>query len=288
MSDKFIDVLPPISVDVDHRRLEVPQAPARNYSFLGVKVRAMNFGELVDFVSQCDDPENPKLIFSHNLHSAYMFKKDPAFRAAYEQAAAVYIDGVPLIWAGRSLGLNLAIEDRITFVDSFEPLLAEAAGRKWRVFYLGSLPKVSAAGLPCLRHRFPSLMLEGRDGYFDQTLGCSETRKVIEEINEFKPQILFVGLGMPRQEYWLAHNVSLLRANAIFTCGATMDYVTGEIRRPPELMGKLGFYWLFRLFNQPGYLWRRYLVEPWALLGLWLRDFIKSRRGKSSSSVLSM
>jgi N-acetylglucosaminyldiphosphoundecaprenol N-acetyl-beta-D-mannosaminyltransferase len=281
MSDKSTDVLRSHFAAADNSRPEMPQAPARNYSFLGVKVRAMNFGELVDFVSQCDDPENPKLIFHHNLHSAYTFKKDPAFRAAYEQAAAVCIDGVPLIWAGRSLGLNLTIEDRITFVDKFEPLLAEAACRKWRVFYLGSSPKVIAAGLPYLRHKNPGLMLEGRHGYFDQTHGGSEGRKVIEEINEFKPHILFVGLGVPRQEYWLAHTFSLLRANAIFTCGATMDYVTGEVRRPPEFIGKLGFYWLFRLFNQPGYLWRRYLVEPWSLLSLWLRDLIKSRRGKS-------
>lgn len=259
----------------------------RHHSFLGVNVRAMKFGEIVDFVSRCEDPGHPKLIFHHNLHSAYTFKNDPSFRAAYAQAAAVYIDGVPLIWIGRSLGLNLAIEDRVTFVDSFEPLLAEAAKREWKIFYLGSSPTVISAGLSCLRQRFPTLTLKGRDGYFDQSQGSPQTLEVIKEINEFEPHILFVGLGVPRQEYWLSKNASALRANAIFTCGATMDYVTGEIRRPPSLAGKLGFNWLFRLFNQPRYLWKRYLVEPWSLIGLWGRDFVRSRRGKSSNSALS-
>jgi N-acetylglucosaminyldiphosphoundecaprenol N-acetyl-beta-D-mannosaminyltransferase len=125
---------------------------------------------------------------------------------------------------------------------------------------LGSAPEVLAAGVPELRNRFPKLAIDGHHGFFAKD--GNESDDVIAKINDFAPDILFVGMGMPIQEMWLAEHSSKIRASAILTSGATLDYVTGHAYRPPAWAGPLGLYGVFRMFSDPKRLWRRYLVEP--------------------------
>jgi N-acetylglucosaminyldiphosphoundecaprenol N-acetyl-beta-D-mannosaminyltransferase len=84
-------------------------------------------------------------------------------------------------------------------------------------------------------------------------------------------------MGMPRQEIWVLNNLEKLHAKVILTCGACMDYIAGEIPTPPRWMGRVGLEWLYRLLSEPGRLWKRYLVEPWFLGGLLVRDLWELR-----------
>ncbi len=98
---------------------------------------------------------------------------------------------------------------------------------------------------------------------------------VVEKINAFRPHVLMVGMGMPRQERWILHRFDELDANAILQSGACFDYVAGAIPTPPRWLGRFGLEWLYRLACEPVRLWRRYLVEPW-LVGAWLvRDLLR-------------
>jgi N-acetylglucosaminyldiphosphoundecaprenol N-acetyl-beta-D-mannosaminyltransferase len=95
---------------------------------------------------------------------------------------------------------------------------------------------------------------------------------VLEEINRIRPQLLLIGMGMPRQEHWVYDNLEHLAANAIVLSGACFDYIAGAIPTPPRWMGQIGLEWLYRLATEPRRLWRRYLLEPWALLPLGVQD----------------
>ena len=163
---------------------------------------------------------------------------------------------------------------RITFLDSFGAILDHAAQCGWRIFYLGSSPEVSRTALPLLRAAHPGLVLSGHHGFLTTRL---QSDAVIEQINVFQPDILFVGMGMPLQEIWLSEHWAKINARAILTSGATLDYVTGHAYRPPMWAGRLGLYGVFRLFSDFRRLGRRYLVEPIFLLMFLFRRLAWSR-----------
>lgn len=105
-----------------------------------------------------------------------------------------------------------------------------------------------------------------RHGYFDAQESSPDNQDVLKDIHSYGPQILLVGMGMPRQESWVMDNWDSLSGNAILCCGAALDYFSGEIPTPPRWMGQLGLEWLYRLGSEPKRLWHRYLVEPWFVL----------------------
>lgn len=171
------------------------------------------------------------------------------------------------------MGKPLEPEHRVTYVDWVRPLMAEAKRQGWRIFHLGGKPGVAERAAEKLRSEFPGLLLQTHHGYFD--MAGKENKDILEKINAFRPHVLMVGMGMPRQEHWVLDNLEHLGVNAILTAGACFDYVAGAIPTPPRWMGRLGLEWAYRLFSEPRRLWRRYLVEPWYLVPYALSDLKK-------------
>jgi len=199
-------------------------------------------------------------------------------RTFYSLADHIMIDGMPLILIGRLLGKPFVRENRLTWLDEFPPLLARAADEGWRVFYLGSKPGITERGAEILRRAYPGLQIATAHGYFDAAPDSPENTQRVELINSYKPQVLMVGMGMPRQEHWILDNVARLRTGAIIPCGALMDYLAGAIPTPPRWTGAVGLEWLFRLISEPRRLARRYLMEPWFVAWLVLREVVRRFR----------
>lgn len=214
------------------------------------------------------------IIANHNLHSLYLVHHNVSMQAFYTQADCVHVDGMGIIALARMMGHRLERDHRITYVDWIRPLMSEAAGSSWRVFYLGSKPGVAEAGARVLRSQFPALTLETAHGYFDMRPGSLDNRKILEAIDHFRPHVLMVGMGMPRQECWVDENLARIAANVILTSGAAMDYVAGVVPTPPRWAGHLGLEWLFRLCAEPRRLWKRYLIEPWYLAALLAKSYL--------------
>jgi|HubBroStandDraft_6_1064221.scaffolds.fasta_scaffold31806_2 N-acetylglucosaminyldiphosphoundecaprenol N-acetyl-beta-D-mannosaminyltransferase len=233
---------------------------SRRVSLCGVRLDALTRSDLLQILKKAIDKREKSLILNHNLHSLYLYQTSASFRNIYALASRVYIDGLPVVWLGKAAGLPLMAEHRITFLDCFEKILAEASQNSWRVFYVGSSGAVMAKALPLLRARYPQLVIDGRDGFFPRN--GTQDDALIAQINGFRTDILFVGMGMPRQEEWLAQHYQKLKVGAALTSGATLDYVTGDAYRPPAWAGALGLYGIFRMFSDPKRLWHRYLVEP--------------------------
>ena len=103
-----------------------------------------------------------------------------------------------------------------------------------------------------------------------------ENLRIIKKINQFSPNILMVGMGMPRQERWILNNFKQVSANAVLSSGACFDYIAGEQKTPPRFLGKIGLEWFYRLINDPKRLSRRYFVEPILLIPVVFKD-IRSR-----------
>ncbi|HUK24891.1 MAG TPA: WecB/TagA/CpsF family glycosyltransferase [Terriglobales bacterium] len=218
------------------------------------------------------------VVANHNLHSVYLYHRDARMRAFYRQARHVHIDGMPLVLLGQVTGAPVQREHRITYADWIDPLMALARDHGWRVFYLGSRPGVGEQAARKLRRQYPGLVLETAQGYFDATPGSREDSAVLEKINAFQPEILIMGMGMPRQEHWVLEHRPQLSANVILNAGAAMDYVAGAVPTPPRWAGRCGLEWLFRMMAEPQRLWKRYLLEPWFLLPLLVRELARVPR----------
>jgi len=247
------------------------------YDYVGVEVCALTISELNTLIEKAIVNDRKKLIAHHNLHSVYLRPSSAKMRDHYALADYAHIDGMSLIVLGRLLGFELDRDHRVTYVDWIWPLLERASAKGWRIFYLGAKRDVITRGIANIKCRFPDLDIDGRHGYFDMRENGSENRRVVELINSFDPDILMVGMGMPRQEEWIADNYERLEANIVLPSGACIDYIAGEAQTPPRWMGRFGLEWLYRLVNEPGRLWKRCFVEPWYALYLFSKDFVRIR-----------
>ncbi|GAB4483908.1 MAG: WecB/TagA/CpsF family glycosyltransferase [Anaerolineales bacterium] len=245
-------------------------------TLLGVTVCPIDIESLNEYINQSIVRMERRIIANHNLHSVYLYHSDPKMSAFYKKAEITHIDGMPLVYWACMLGYSVTSQQRVTYVDWVQPLMAMAASNGWRVFYLGGKPGVALKAAERLRERYPGLNIATRHGYF----GPEENDEVLEEIATFHPHVLMVGMGMPRQEHWILDNMERIQANAILTAGACFDYLAGVVPTPPRWMGRLGLEWLFRFLSEPRRLFFRYFIEPWFLLPYAISDLRKVWFGK--------
>lgn len=203
------------------------------------------------------------MIANHNLHSLYLFHRDKSFREFYKLPDLVHADGMGIVLLSALSKRRLKAQHRTTYVDWMPDLVAMAARRGWRLFYVGSRPGIADRGAAIMRQSWPQLQIETSHGYIDATRGSDENQKLLQRIRDCEPHILLVGMGMPRQERWIAENLADLPCNVILPAGAAIDYVAGVVSTPPRWMGRLGLEWLFRLVSESKRLAFRYLIEPW-------------------------
>lgn len=251
-------------------------------SLFGLPVNSLSKGDLVNLVSEAIATERRYIIGNHNLHSIHVSQREPRMRDFYRCADFVHVDGMSLVLIGRMLGLPLERTHRTGYMDLLPDLLRKASDNGWRIFYLGSKPGVAARAAAILEKGYPHLQMRVHHGYFN-VADPQQNSLVLSEMKTFEPNVLLVGMGMPRQEIWVLDNLASIRANAVFCCGALMDYVAGEISTPPRWLGQIGLEWLYRLLAEPRRLWKRYLVEPWSVLAVLMQEIalgkspIKSR-----------
>lgn len=235
---------------------------AARHGVLGVAVDAVTLDELLDDVASAVRERHQLVVANHNLHSVRLVRDDDAMRRFYDQAERIVIDGMPIVWFGRLLGLPMTAAHRITCVDSVPALLRRAADEGWRVFVLASDPDVHARGLAHVRAQLPALDVTGHHGWFP----LDDDSGIVAAIADARPDILLVGMGMPRQERWLVARLDDLDVPVVVTVGGWLDYVAAARATPPRWVARLGFEWLARLVDEPRRLAYRYLIEPWALL----------------------
>ncbi|GJQ22067.1 MAG: hypothetical protein HBSIN02_24220 [Bacteroidia bacterium] len=179
----------------------------------------------------------------------------PWLREFINASLFTYCDGMGVLLGARMLGER--IPERITLADCMDELCRMLEKENARVFLLGGSDETVAKAVDALGRRFPGLSICGYShGFFDLSNGIDIQRK----INAVKPDIVFVGMGMPRQEAWIRKNWKNLDATLFWSAGALFEFLAGSRKRCPQWMAKSGFEWLYRLAQEPRRLWRRYIV----------------------------
>jgi len=241
---------------------------------LGEAVDLATPAEVMNFVARKVAADQRAIIGNHNTHSLHLVTREPEMREFYARADLIELDSTPLVMWGKLTGKPVSRAHRCTYLDWRDDFWRLASRHGWRVFYLGGAPGVPELAAERLRDRYPGVTLAGRNGYFDAEPGSADSIAVLAEINAFKPDILFVGMGMPRQEQWIVRNFDQLERGVVFSIGAAFDYEAGVQVTPPRWIGQIGLEWAFRLALSPSRLARRYLVEPWSLAPAAARDLV--------------
>lgn len=179
---------------------------------------------------------------------------DASLRESVQSCDIVNIDGMGVVWGTRFLGLD--VPERVAGFDLFHELLKKAAEKNEPVFLLGAKPEIVKKAVSNLEHKFPELKIAGyHHGYF-----WDDEEAVVKEIAESGAKMLFVAITSPKKENFINRWKEHLGVKFVMGVGGTFDIVAGKSKRAPQFMQKCGMEWLYRLMQEPGRMWKRYLV----------------------------
>ena len=210
------------------------------------------------------------------VHSLMYAQRDRRFLEICNGASMVLPDGVPLLWASRILGAR--IPGRVAGSDLFWELTRLAEKELHTCFLLGSRPEVLTRLEKVLRRRFPALRLSGSfSPPVSRAFSTAENDDIIRRVNAARPDILWVGLGAPRQEQWIHANLGKLEIRLAIGVGAAFDMCSGTVRRAPLWVQRAGLEWFYRFLREPKRLFRRYFIESASFLPLVLWQRVRLR-----------
>ncbi len=204
------------------------------------------------------EQRTPSYICVTPVHGIMECQHSEELRTVYNNASLVTPDGMPVVWVCRMRGYKHV--SRVYGPDLMLELSERFISDDCRHYYLGGAEGVAEKLTAVLTERFPGLNVVGAYSPPYRQLTLEEEAAMLQRINDAKPDIVWVGLGAPKQERWMAHFRDRLEAPILIGVGAAFDFHAGTKPQAPKWMQKNGLEWLFRLSNEPGRLWKRYLV----------------------------
>jgi N-acetylglucosaminyldiphosphoundecaprenol N-acetyl-beta-D-mannosaminyltransferase len=224
---------------------------------LGTKVAILNLDSAVEMVTDwIDDGEAGRYVSVADVHCIMQSHRRPEVRRVYNSADACVPDGMPLTWVGKWRGQPEI--GRVYGPDLMLRLLEISTGRRYSSFFLGGADGVADELKARMEARFPGLQVVGTYCPPFRPLTADEKNRLVLRINDLQPDILWVGLGAPKQDLFMAEFRGVLKTKVMIGVGAAFDFHTDRVRQAPRWMMRSGLEWLFRLFMEPRRLGPRY------------------------------
>ncbi|HBG17150.1 MAG TPA: glycosyltransferase [Firmicutes bacterium] len=243
---------------------------------LGFRVNIINLEETVELVEKLLASSLEKQgkrrvrIVTLNPEMLMMGVKDPQLFVALQSADLVVPDGIGVVWALRRTGVKQ--QQRVTGIDLVEKVIARQTNGL-RIYLLGGKPGVVEVAALNLVRRWPAVKVAGSyHGYFPP----EENQKIIQDINQVRPDLLLVGMGVPRQEIWLHSHWQALEASVGIGVGGLFDVWAGRVKRAPKILRNMGLEWVYRAWKEPERC-KRLLVLPEFMSRVW-RERLTSRQ----------
>jgi N-acetylglucosaminyldiphosphoundecaprenol N-acetyl-beta-D-mannosaminyltransferase len=252
-------------------------SPDDRVNVLGVGVCPVNRARALSMIEGWIATSSRQYVCVSGIHGVMESQRDEALRAIHNAAGMVVPDGMPLVWLSRLWG-HPEVE-RVYGPDLLLACCDRSRTTGYRHFFYGGGAGVPGLLMERLKAWFPGLVVVGAYSPPFRALTPEEDAEVIRQINAARPDIVWVGLGTPKQERWMAEHRDRLEASVCIGVGAAFDFHAGLKRQAPHWMQHSGLEWLFRLMAEPRRLWRRYLrnnpLFVWNVLlqGLGLRHY---------------
>ncbi len=248
-----------------------PSRPSRRAPVLGVSIDALDWPGTLSRIADWSQQRESRMVAICNVHSVVTARQEPAFAAVLAQADLATPDGAPVAWLMRRLGWHG--QQRINGPDLMWHYCVQAAERRESIYLYGGTPQTLERLQDRLRRDLPALQIAGAMSPPFRTLSAEEDEAVVQAIAASGAGTVWVSLGCPKQEQWMAAHRGRVPA-VMIGVGAAFDYHAGTLRRAPVWMQQRGLEWLHRLASEPRRLWRRYLntnsVFILAALSQWL------------------
>jgi len=229
------------------------------FDVLGVRTHAVEIAQVVEQMKGWIRERNGcHSIAATSMHGIVEAQHDPSLKDILNSADLVVPDGMPLVWLSRLQGHFLS--SRVYGPDLVLAFCEATGGRGYRHFFYGGEPGVANRLAASLKARFPGLNVVGTCSPPFRALSAEENDEMADMIGRAAPDVLWVGLGTPKQERWTHEHKSRLRVPVLVGVGAAFDMLSGRRKQAPRLIREHGLEWFFRLVQEPRRLWRRYLV----------------------------
>ena len=238
---------------------------------LGISIDTLSMEEVLDRIEGFVLSRKSSKIFYANPHVVLMAQKYPELASHLKNADIVLPDGYGIVLAGKLL--KLPIKWRVIGLDALLHLSELASERGWKLYLLGARKDVLEKSIKALEEKFKGINIVGsHHGYFSG----AEENLVVKDIERKKPDIVIVCMGVGKQESFINKYSQALSAPVFFGNGAALDFISGRLKRAPFWMQKCGLEWIFRFFQEPRRLWKRYTIGNILFMKLLLKEWIRS------------
>lgn len=227
-------------------------------NILGVGVSAINMGMALETIDRWIGNRERHYVCIRDVHGVILSQRDERLRQIHNAAGLVTPDGMPLVWVSRLR--NYRHVQRVYGPDLMLEVCRKSASMGYRHFLYGGASDVPDRLAGQLRCRFPGIRVVGTYSPPFRQLTLEEDEVIIRRINDSKADIIWVGLGTPKQEYWMAAHLGRLDAPVMIGVGAAFDFLAGVKKQAPRWMQRNGLEWFYRLITEPRRLWWRYLT----------------------------
>lgn len=225
---------------------------------LGIHVSVTDMEHTVGTFARWIDDGEQHLVCVSDMNALLHARADKQLTEVYNTSGMTLPDGMPLVWAGKKAGFDRM--DRVCGPDLIERVMAEAEQRGWSQYFYGGADGVAEKLRDTFTARHPGLKVTGVYSPPYRALTAEEDDEIVARLNEANPDIIWVGLGAPKQERWMAEHRDRLDAAILIGVGAAFDFHTGRLDRAPDWMQRAGLEWSYRLYKEPRRLWRRYVL----------------------------
>ena len=228
------------------------------YDILGVQVAVTDMNKILSFLREHLDELKGNYICVSNVHTMVMAYENEHYKKIQNEAAVVLPDGKPLSVLERKKGGFLDAE-KVSGPDLMPEVFKLSEKMGYRHFFYGTTEQTLELLKDNLERKYPNLRIAGMYAPPFRQLTREEDDEIIQKINDSKADFLWVGLGAPKQEIWMADHKNKVHA-VMIGVGAGFDFHAGVVKRAPVWMQRCGLEWLYRLFQDPKRLWKRYVV----------------------------
>jgi N-acetylglucosaminyldiphosphoundecaprenol N-acetyl-beta-D-mannosaminyltransferase len=238
--------------------------PPEKFPILSVGVNPVNMQSAVKTIGGWISNRDQHYVCVTPAHSIMDAYYNPSLKQIFNHSGLTTPDGMAIVWLLRMRGFSQV--ERVYGPDLMRAVCQRSLEAGWRHYFYGGQPGVAEQLSDKLITQFPGLIISGVFSPPFRDLTLAEDQEIVSMVNDASPDIVWVGIGSPKQEIWMSSHLGLVKAPVFIGVGAAFDFLSGMKRQAPHWIQRSGFEWLFRLVTEPKRLWRRYARYPLFLL----------------------
>lgn len=225
------------------------------YPILNTYVNAISLDETVDEIEKIIARGVPTQHVVINASKVNLMEADPELASIVNECPLINADGASIVWAAKKLRVPLG--ERVTGIDLFQRLVGLASEKGYRIYLFGAKEEVVTKVKAIFEDRYPGIQIAGyRNGYFTE----ADEPQIVSDMAASGADMMFVAFSSPKKEYWVHKYIDQIGIPFVMGVGGSFDVVAGVTDRAPTWMQKHGLEWFYRFIQEPGRLWKRYII----------------------------